>query len=86
MSQCQLNRLLKTVVVVKPSKRSYNYPVIEPYMFCPKCGCTKVRSTGNMVSYPEHWEEFYCLRCNKIVAAIDNSPFTHVLELKNHSF
>ena len=48
--------------------------------FCPSCGCISMRGTGNMASYPEHWEHFYCLRCNKEIGSIDNSRFVHVLE------
>ena len=48
--------------------------------FCPKCGCTMERGTGNMAEYPEHWEDFYCIRCNTLVGSIDNSRYMHVLE------
>jgi len=47
--------------------------------FCPNCGCDFIRGTGNMAYYPEHWENFYCLCCNKLVGSIDNSNFEHVL-------
>lgn len=52
--------------------------------FCPKCGCTSERGTGNMVEYPEHWENFHCLRCNEIVGCIDNSRYVHVLEYEEY--
>ncbi len=57
---------------------------VFPYLFCPNCGCTQYKSTGNMTTYPEHWENFYCLRCEYHVAVIDNSPFVHALECENY--
>ena len=56
--------------------------ISEP--FCPNCGCTANRGTGNMIEYPEHWEIFYCIRCNEKVGDIDNSRFVHVLEYEEY--
>lgn len=83
MSKCKLNRLLKSVNIIKSCKTMYEFPIIEPYAFCPNCGCTEMIGTGNMTAYPEHWEDFHCIRCRCVVAKIDNSPFIHILEHYN---
>lgn len=80
MSSSKLKRLLKQVVVVKSARTMYERPKILPYAFCPKCGCEHVYGTGNMESYPEHFEYFNCLRCMYLVGMIENSPFYHVLQ------
>lgn len=80
MSSCKLKRLLKSVKVVETFPTMYERPNITPYLFCPYCGCTYYTQTGNMTSYPEHWEYFNCLRCKAKVVEIDNSPFIHILE------
>lgn len=80
MSKSKLNRLIKSVKVVKSAETLYEDSIIEPYAFCPKCGCTGMSGSGNRVDYPEHWEDFYCHRCRYIVGTIDNSPFIHVLQ------
>jgi len=54
--------------------------IIEPYPFCPKCGCTVVIGSGNKALYPEAWYEDTCARCNFLVGVVDNSPYYHVLE------
>ena len=41
---------------------------------CPKCGCTVVTSIGNEVSPPENWTRWNCMKCNHLIAEIDNSP------------
>lgn len=79
----QLKRLLKQVKIVlyKDKHRpSYPHVVIEPYSFCPKCGCDGHRSVNHHVEYPEIWINYYCLRCGFLVASADNSPYIHVLE------
>jgi len=86
MKQSSLRRLLKSVNVMQPAQTMYESPVIFPYLFCPKCGCTESTGTGNMTSYPEHWEYFYCIRCHEKVAYIDNSPFIHALEFPELNF
>ena len=83
LGKSQLKKLLKSVVVEKTFKTMYETPIIKPYLFCPKCGCEEYIGSGNWAEYPEHWETFYCLRCNNEVAEIDNSPFVHVLEYIN---
>lgn len=80
ISKSRLNRLIKSVKVINHAGTMYEEPVVEPHLFCPHCGCSGIVGTGNMTSYPEHWENFYCSRCHEIVAFIDNSPFTHILE------
>ena len=82
----RLRALLKSVKVLKPAKTMFESPVIEPGLFCPKCGCTESKGTGNMVEYPDHWEYFYCLRCTFKVGYIDNSPFRHCLEYAGHNY
>lgn len=80
LSKAKLKRLIKTVCIVETFKTMYERPVISPYAFCPECGCFSYYGTGNMSSYPEHYELFNCMRCDSVVAYIDNSPFVHVLQ------
>ena len=84
MSKGRLNKLLKSVEVIKGADTMYDAPEIKPYAFCPHCGCTGMRGTGNRTGYPEHWEYFHCLRCNEVVGYIDNSPFIHALECEDY--
>ncbi len=86
MSQSKLRRLLKSVQIIKSCDTMFDRPVIHPYTFCPKCGCKLYYGSGNMTSYPEHWEEFNCLRCHKLVGYIDNSPFYHALQFPNYNY
>ena len=86
MSKSKLRRLLKSVEIISSASTMYEVPEIKPYLFCPHCGCTEMRGTGNMTSYPEHWERFHCVRCNKVVAYIDNSPFIHALECGENGY
>jgi len=85
-SRSELKNLLKTVEVISPASTMYDAPKIKPYAFCPHCGCTSMRGSGNMTLYPEHWEYFYCNRCNKVVGYIDNSPFIHALECSDDKY
>jgi len=80
MSSCQLKRQLKLVRVEETFPTMYDRPTIYPHSFCPYCGETGTVGTGNRTSYPEHWEEFKCIRCRKTVGYIDNSPYHHILE------
>lgn len=80
ISISQLKRQIKAISIIKICKTMYETPIISPKLFCPYCGETKYVGGGNMTCYPEHWEEFKCIRCRKVVAYIDNSPFTHILE------
>ena len=86
MSSSKLNRLLKTVQVVSVAKTMYEVPDIKPYLFCPHCGCTMAQGTGNLTTYPEHWEYFHCLRCREVVGCIDNSPFIHALQCADNNY
>lgn len=83
MSGSALRRLIKTVKIGEPIRTMYERPNISPYLFCPNCGCDMTSGSGNKTSYPEHWEEFKCLRCYDTVAYIDNSPYVHKLEYLN---
>ena len=83
MSKKDLKELLKTVKVIKSAETMFDKPIIEPYMFCPECGCREMESFGNKVFYPEHYEKFYYVGCENLVAYIDNSPFIHALECEN---
>lgn len=84
ISHSKLIRLLKSVEIGKPAQTMYEQADIKPFLFCPNCGCKETKATGNMTEYPEHWENFYCLRCENLVASIDNSPFIHALECENY--
>jgi hypothetical protein len=85
ISKNKLRKLLASVRIITHHGRtmfSRDWLEIYPYYFCPKCGCKEFEGSGNMAEYPEHWEEFNCLRCRYQVAEIDNSPFCHVLEFE----
>lgn len=86
ISSSKLKFMLKDLALIEPSITMYERPIFNIPYFCPKCGCTKSRSTGNMTSYPEHWEYFYCVRCNFKVGVIDNSPFIHCFEYKEFDY
>jgi len=82
----KLNHLLKSVKLGDPIRTMYERREILPYAFCPKCGCRGYSGTGNLTSYPEHWEKFNCFRCNNLVGYIDNSPFIHALECADDDY
>ncbi len=86
MSKSKLRKLLNTVEIGEPIRTMYERREIKPFSFCPKCGFTHYRGGGNMTEYPEHWENFYCIKCNNIVGYIDNSPFIHALECKDNDY
>lgn len=86
MSTCAINRLLNQVTLGPPIKTMYERREILPFAFCPKCGCSEYRGTGNLTTYPEHWEKFKCVRCKTLVGYIDNSPFIHALECKHSGY
>ncbi len=50
---------------------------------CPKCGCKEIERTGNMVSYPDHYEDFNCANCGWLVGCIDNSPYVSCYEFED---
>ena len=54
--------------------------IIDPYPFCPVCGCAHVDWVHHSVAYPERWETGYCARCGQKVCESDNSPYVHILE------
>lgn len=82
----KLRRMLKETKIVSIAKTMYDEVIAEPHgLFCPHCGCKGMIGGGNMAEYPEHWERFRCLRCQKVVAYIDNSPFVHALEFKDYN-
>lgn len=85
-SAASLRRRLKNLVLINDIKTMYERPEYNIPLCCPKCGCMKSRGTGNMTSYPEHWEYFYCSRCNFKVGVIDNSPYIHCFDYKDNGF
>lgn len=86
MTKSKLKKLLKTVKLGEPIRTMYERREILPFVFCPKCGCTKYKGSGNLTCYPEHWEKFNCIRCNNLVGYIDNSPFIHALECADDNY
>lgn len=84
LSQTKIRALLKNIKVTPAS--GSNSTIVEPYPFCPKCGCTAIRFSGNRVPYPERWDSGYCVRCGNHVVESDNSPYYHVLEVEGFSF
>ena len=84
------NKLRKKISLLKlldTADSMYDEPTFNMDAFCPKCGCKCMHGTGNMAyEYPQHYENFYCLRCNHHVAYVDNSPFTHCLEFEGQEF
>ncbi len=40
---------------------------------CPKCRCKKTESTGNMIEYPEVYQQEHCINCGFLVSMADNS-------------
>lgn len=80
-------RLKKMLDGVQITQNKYpQSATIAPYAFCPKCGCKETRSTGNMAEHPELWVKSYCLKCGNLVGEADNSPFVHVLELREWNY
>lgn len=84
LSQSSIRQLLNEIKVT-PAKGAAG-TLVEPFPFCPKCGCTAVRYSGNRVEYPERWDSGYCLRCGNHVWESDNSPYYHVLEMEGFNF
>ncbi len=81
ISKCELRRMVKETKIGPAIKTMWERIEMNPHgAFCPNCGCKHYRGTGNMTDYPEHWEYFYCIRCNYKIGTIDNSPFVHILE------
>lgn len=87
ISSCRLKRMLKETKPLDPIQTMYERREFTPHGdFCPNCGCVGYVGTGNKTSYPEHWEEFNCIRCRKTVGYIDNSPFIHALECSDNNY
>lgn len=86
MGRGKLRRLLNSVVIGEPTRTMYETPNVTPYLFCPKCGEPGYVGGGNKTEYPEHWEDFKCLRCRTVVGYIDNSPFIHALQCKDNNY
>lgn len=86
MPKSKLNRLLKSVKLGEPIRTMYERREILPFAFCPKCGCKEYIGSGNLTTYPEHWEKFKCIKCNNLVGYIDNSPFIHALECADNDY
>jgi hypothetical protein len=84
LNKTELQNLLDSVVITE--NKYPNPPTIKPYEFCPRCGCSWTSSTGNMTQYPEHYEQWFCLRCGFLVAMVDNCPSTHALEWKENDY
>lgn len=50
---------------------------------CPKCRCKEVKKTGNMASYPDHWQNFNCEDCGWLLGTIDNSSYVSCHDFKD---
>jgi predicted RNA-binding Zn-ribbon protein involved in translation (DUF1610 family) len=59
---------------------------VEPFWFCPKCGCTVSRWTDRSVEYPQKYSRCNCSKCGFLVALIDNSPTIHCFEYKDYDY
>lgn len=86
INKSKLKRLLEIVELGEPIKTMYEVRDIKPFIFCPNCGCENYQGTGNLTSYPEHWERFHCIRCHRVVGYIDNSQFIHALECSDNNY
>ncbi len=83
----ELRKMLRETVCGDPIRTMYERVRFTPHGdFCPSCGEKNYVGSGNRASYPEYWEEFYCIRCRGIVGYIDNSPFVHALECKDSGY
>ncbi len=82
----ELRLMLGTIKFGEPIKTMYERRECNHGLFCPKCGERGYVGTGNKTYYPEHWENFYCIRCRFQVGVIDNSPFYHALEFPEFNY
>lgn len=64
----------KRVLGTKVSRNRIRKEVEAGELFhCPKCRhILRIRSTGNMVAYPEWWEYWYCGHCGLTTSGADN--------------
>lgn len=82
-----LRKMLSETIIGKPINTMYEIVKFTPHgPFCPKCGDPRFIGSGNKASYPEHWEDFRCIRCRTLVGYVDNSPFIHALECKENNY
>lgn len=64
-------RVIGTRISRKKLREEINKGILD---HCPKCRhWLVVRTTGNMVAYPEVWEYNYCANCGLIISGADNS-------------
>lgn len=77
LSKTQIKLALRKLHIIKKIETIYDGYGIDGEVFCLKCGCKEIKSTGNMSSYPELYERDYCARCGHMVAEADNSPYYH---------
>ena len=85
MRRKRLRMLLRSFVVLERA-HGMQGTIIQPFPFCPKCGCESVQWIDHPVEWPERWEEGYCQRCGFKVWESDNSPYRHVLEFWPETF
>lgn len=83
LNKRELKQRLANVIV---TRNPYPQSVTLSDEFCPKCGCERTRSTGNMAHYPEVWVRTYCLRCGFLVGTADNSPYVYALEFPEYNY
>lgn len=81
----------KDFVAVPEDVLSAALATIEPsdeyeLSFCPKCGCTRSRTTENMASYPEQWVKTTCSNCDFLLGEIDNSEYQHCFDYKEDNY
>lgn len=79
IGKSKLRRMINDVRIIYRPIRMWDSAGINCEPFCPNCGCELEYGSGNMSSYPEHWEVFRCCRCHSKTANIDNSPYYHIL-------
>lgn len=81
MKRSKLRALLESVTTTEAEYDGHKYTKVEPFEFCPCCGCTLTHGGDNRAQYPEVWRTYYCLKCFFPVATEDNGPYTHCLQL-----
>ena len=79
MGKSELRRLIESVKITQTKEPNLS-SIIEPFEFCPECGCTVGYLVDHHVEYPEVWYQCYCARCDSLTGEADNSVFHHVLE------
>ena len=84
LNKRKLKELIESVRITR-HKETNELIDIEPYDFCPQCGCRATQFIDHNVGYPEIWIEDRCLRCNAWVGGADNSRYEHILEWKDNN-